>query len=86
VPVEAELKERLSAIAGDACRATYREWFWRRANVKRFLRSLFFRSQYEGMAEWFEPALGETLQRISESSFKAGSGDDADGGQAKVNG
>ena len=58
---------------------TYHEWFWRRANVKRFLRSLFFRSQYEGLAEWFEPALGETLQQISQNPFTAGSGEDADG-------
>ena len=64
---------------------TYHEWFRRRANVKRFLRSLFFRSQYEGMAEWFEPALGETLQQISESPFTAGTGEDADGGEATVN-
>lgn len=50
---------------------TYEEWFRRRANVKRFLRSLYFRARYEGMAEWFEPELGETLRRISESTFEA---------------
>ncbi len=66
--------------------ATYHEWFWRRANVKRFLRSLFFRSQYEGMAEWFEPALGETLRLISESPFTAGTGEDADGGEVHGDG
>ena len=53
--------------------ATYQEWFWRRANLKRFLRSLYFRARYQSMAEWFDPPLGETLRRISESTFAAGS-------------
>ncbi len=54
--------------------ATYQEWFWRRANLKRFLRSLYFRARYQGMAEWFDPELGETLRRISESTFAAAGG------------
>ena len=53
---------------------TYQEWFWRRANLKRFLRSLCFRACYQGTAEWFDPELGETLRRISESTFAAAEG------------
>ena len=67
---KADISQWTLAFAAVEAAPTYREWFWRRTNIKRFLRSLYFRSRYEGMADWFEPLLGETLQRISDSAYE----------------
>ena len=67
---KAVLSQWTLAFAAVGPDLTYREWFWLRANIKRFLRSLYFGSRYRGMADWFEPLLGETLRQISESAYE----------------
>ena len=66
---KADIAQWISSFASFELTPTLPEWLRRRTNVKHFMRSLYFRSLYQKVIEWFEPALGQTLQEISESKI-----------------
>jgi hypothetical protein len=71
VLTQADIAEWISSLASFELPPTWPEWVRKKTNIKHFLRSLYFRSRYQGMSEPFEPALGETLQEISERRIPA---------------
>ncbi len=61
----ADITQWISDFASFELPPTYQEWLRKRTNIKHFVRSLYFRSLYQGMIESFEPALGQALKDIS---------------------
>jgi len=65
VLAKADVTQWISGFVSFELPPTYQEWLRKKTNIKHFMRSLYFRSLYRGVIELFEPALGQTLQEIS---------------------
>lgn len=62
---KAQVTQWISGFASAAWPPTSPEWYRTRTNIKHFLRSLYFRSLYQGVIELVEPVLSQTLKEIS---------------------
>ena len=63
---KADVTQWISGFASAAWPPTSPEWYRTRTNIKHFLRSLYFRSLYQGVIELTEPALSQTLREIGD--------------------
>ena len=65
VLAKVDIEQWISGFASFELPPTWPEWIRKKTNIKHFMRSLYFRSLYLGVLESFEPALGQSLQEMS---------------------
>ena len=60
-----DITQWISSFASFELPPTIQEWLRKKINIKHFMRSLYFRSLYQGVIELFEPTLSQTLRDIN---------------------